>query len=61
MEGCPKCGGFLESLTFLEITGKSSVNAFDGCKCFNCGIILDPIILKNKQTHGRVANENYKC
>ena len=41
---CPKCNGLMYTESFSDF-----MLAFDIWKCINCGALIDPPILKNKQ------------
>ncbi len=45
---CPKCGGLMNFETFVNVDVESIPWHYEGCRCIDCGEIIDPIILRNR-------------
>lgn len=48
---CSKCAGLMAPEHYLDPQHESTVS-FIGYKCLNCGLVVDPVILRNRTLHG---------
>jgi hypothetical protein len=51
---CERCGGFRLWFHFMNRKGSAAWWEYDGWLCMNCGEIIDPLILLNRNTQRRM-------
>ncbi len=61
---CQRCGGLTIGVTFFGGVIATEAWEYDGWKCLNCGVISDPLIVKNKtwqsqSMHKHASQSNY--
>ena len=46
---CTRCGGLMVSDFCLDVLGNIGEAEFTGKRCVQCGEVVDPVILRNRQ------------
>jgi methionyl-tRNA synthetase len=46
---CPRCDGFMIEDRFIDLQDDTGALTFEGLRCLQCGEILDPVIVNNRQ------------
>ncbi len=45
---CARCQGLMMSQTYEDLEDSTSQISISAWRCFNCGAVVDPLILKNR-------------
>ena len=46
---CTRCGGFMVNDSYLDLLNNVGESKFSAKRCVQCGEIVDPVILSNRQ------------
>lgn len=46
---CTRCGGWMTPDQFMDLLNSTEL-MFDGWRCVNCGEVVDPLVLQNRET-----------
>lgn len=46
---CARCGGFMVNDSYLDLLNNVGESKFSAKRCVQCGEIVDPVILSNRQ------------
>lgn len=57
MMKCPKCGGLMNFEEFLNVASDGMPWSYEGWRCLDCGEIIDPLILLNREASKAPSKE----
>lgn len=49
---CVRCRGLMVRDHFYDLLDDTGRLSFRGWRCVGCGNVLDPVIVRNRRTHG---------
>ena len=49
-QSCPRCEGLLAHEYCFDLLDGTGEKGFWGLRCFQCGEVIDPLILRNRQS-----------
>ena len=45
---CPRCHGLMQNQTYIDPQDESGIISIVALRCLNCGEVVDPVILRNR-------------
>lgn len=57
---CPRCSATMVREFFQDLKDDTGSLSFYGCRCINCGEVVDPVIISNRASRPHLQARNRK-